>query len=197
MDLITTHMEQKKLNLGCAGFKKPGYINVDWQSIVTPDVSHDLNVFPYPFQENEFDLVHASHVIEHLDRPFTVMKELHRILKPEGTLIIKVPHFSRGMTHPEHFHGFDVTFPNYFNPRYKEVGYFGVEYELVSVKMKWNAFPHILKEMGYGPFSLSLVHVVDTVITTVANWNIHIASRIWCFWVGGFDEIAFEFRCKK
>jgi SAM-dependent methyltransferase len=189
--------KQKKLNLGCAGFKKPGYINVDWQSIVVPDVSHNLNEYPYPFADNEFDLVEAFHCIEHLDRPFLVMTELHRILKPGGTLLIKVPHFSRGMTHPEHFHGFDVTLPNYFDSRYKEVGYFGVDFELRSLKMKWNAFPHILKSMGYGRVALFLIEVLDAIINFFANLNVNIASRIWCFWVGGFDEIFFEFKCKK
>jgi len=97
--------KSKKLNIGCAGYKKPGYINLDWQSIVEPDINHDLNTFPYPFQDNSFELVEASHILEHLDRPFEVMKELHRILKPGGRLLIRVPHFSRGMTHPEHSHG--------------------------------------------------------------------------------------------
>ncbi len=63
-------------------------------------------------------MVEASHLLEHLDRPFLAMKEMHRILKPGGQLIIKVPHFSRGFTHAEHAHGFDVTFPNYFNKKF-------------------------------------------------------------------------------
>ncbi len=189
--------ENKKLNLGCAGFKKPGYINVDWQSIVTPDVSHNLNVYPYPFADNEFDLVDAFHIIEHLDRPFSALTEIHRILKPGGTLHLKVPHFSRGMTHPEHFHGFDVTLPNYFNPLFRDVGYFGIEYELVSMHMRWNAFPHILKSMGYSRFARAIVTSIDAVFSALANVNIHFASRVWCFWVGGFDEIDFVFKCKK
>ena len=45
----------KRLNLGSAAYKKAGYINVDWQSIVEPDVNHDLNVFPYPFETDEFE----------------------------------------------------------------------------------------------------------------------------------------------
>lgn len=189
--------QQKKLNLGCAGFKKEGYINVDWQSIVEPDVSHNLNQYPYPFEDNEFDHVEAFHIIEHLDRPFQVMSEIHRILKPDGVLLIKVPHFSRGMAHPEHAHGFDVTFPNYFNQKYSDVGYFGIEYELVSLKLRWNAFPHILKKMGYGALSFTIVQTINAVINFVANLSPNICSRVWCFWVGGFEEIEFKFKCKK
>lgn len=187
----------KKLNIGCAGFKKPGYVNLDWQSIVEPDVSHDLNVYPYPFKDNEFDVIEAFHVIEHLDRPFSVMKELHRILKPGGVLSIKVPHFSRGMAHPEHAHGFDITFPNYFNPHFRDVGYFGVDYELISLRMQWSAFPHILKKMGYGVLMIQSMKVLNAILSFVANVSPAFCSRIWCFWVGGFEEISFKLRCKK
>lgn len=186
-----------KLNIGCAGFKKDGYINLDWQSIVEPDVNHDLNVFPYPFADNQFELIEAFHILEHLDRPFSVMKELHRILKPGGRLLIKVPHFSRGLTHPEHTHGFDVTFPNYFNPRFTKVGFYGVEFIHVSTKLKWHAFAHIAKEMGVGAVSRAVAHVGDALFTTLANISPNLCSRIWCFWVGGFEEIQFEMVCKK
>jgi len=184
----------KKLNLGSAGYKKEGYVNVDWQSIVKPDVEHNLNVFPYPFKDNSFDVVEASHVLEHLDRPFDVMRELHRILKPGGKLILKVPHFSRGMTHAEHFHGFDVTFPNYFNKRFIKAGYFGVDYELVGIKLRWLAFLHLMDEMGYGKITMNTLSFVNDMISFLANISPNFCSRIWCFWVGGFEEIEFEFR---
>jgi len=40
----------KKLNLGCGEFKKDGYVNVDFHSVLESDVKHDLNEFPYPCQ---------------------------------------------------------------------------------------------------------------------------------------------------
>lgn len=189
--------ETRKLNLGCAGFKKEGYVNVDWQGIVEPDVEHNLNVYPYPFKDNEFDLVEAFHIIEHLDRPFDVMKEIHRILKPGGTLIVKVPHFSRGMTHPEHAHGFDVTFPNYFNSKFSAVGYYNVDFDHVSTKMRWHAFGHIAEAMGYPKILRFGVSVIDSIFTWLANLSPALCSRLWCFWVGGFEEIRFELVCKK
>ena len=190
-------ISMKKLNLGCAGFKKPGYINVDWQSIVEPDVSHDLNQYPYPFEDNGFDLIEAFHIIEHLDRPFLVMKEIHRILKPGGTVHIKVPHFSRGMTHPEHFHGFDVTFPNYFDSRFTAIGYYGVDFIHLKTTLRWHAFAHIAKAMGYSKFSRFGTSVLDTIFTFLANIHPGLCSRIWCFWVGGFEEIEFKLKCQK
>jgi len=40
---------------------------------------------------NGFDVVHASHVIEHLQAPGSFLDEAYRILKPEGTLVLITP----------------------------------------------------------------------------------------------------------
>ncbi len=104
----------KKLNLGSGDFKKEGYVNIDVEESLQPDIVHNLEQFPYPFEDDSFDLIEADHLLEHLNEPFQVMKELRRISKPGGKIIIRVPHFSRAMTHPQHKRGFDVTFPYYF-----------------------------------------------------------------------------------
>src|SRR3990172_5221465 len=83
-----------KLNLGCGEFKKPGFVNVDCYPHLNPDVVQDLNQFPYPFPDGRSALVEADHVLEHLENPFRVMRELHRVLKPGGRLVLRVPHFS-------------------------------------------------------------------------------------------------------
>jgi ubiquinone/menaquinone biosynthesis C-methylase UbiE len=44
------------------------------------------------FQDNEFDYVYASHVLEHLDDPVTAIKNWQRICKPGGWIIISLPH---------------------------------------------------------------------------------------------------------
>jgi SAM-dependent methyltransferase len=186
-------MGTKKLNLGSGELRKEGYINVDWNDITNPDVKHDLNKVPYPFLDDTFDLIEASHVLEHLDKPFTIMKELHRILKPEGRLIVKVPHFSRGFTHAEHSHGFDVTFPLYFDDRFTKSGYYGVDFKLDKMKLKWLAFPHLLSYLGYGRVFVSILSVINNLISYLANLNPYFCSRIWCYWFGGFEEINFEF----
>lgn len=183
----------KKVNLGSGGDLKEGYVNVDWNPLVQPDVAHDLNALPYPFAADSCDLIEAFHVLEHLDRPFDVMRELHRILRPGGVLHIKVPHASRGFTHPEHAHGFDITFPLYFDKRFIRHGFFGVEFTLEKVELHWLAFTHLLPMMGYGRLSIRCLRFASTVISFLANLSRAFASRIWCYWVGGFDEIEFVF----
>jgi SAM-dependent methyltransferase len=181
----------KKLNLGCGKFKKQGYVNLDWDSKCNPDIKHDLNNTPYPFEDNEFDVVEMDYVLEHLNDVFGKMKELHRILKPNGLLKLKVSHFSRGYAHPEHKAGFDVSFPYYFNPTYKG-GYTGIKFKLLNTIFEWNCQPYLKKQV-LSPFSYYSSLFCGKIIDFFANINQKFCSRIWCYWVGGFDSIEFDF----
>jgi SAM-dependent methyltransferase len=81
-----------KLNIGCDYDYKEGWINLDNQG--NPDVLYDLNIFPYPFKDNTFDVILANHVLEHLDNPLRTMQELWRISKDGAEIIINVPYFN-------------------------------------------------------------------------------------------------------
>ncbi len=107
----------QKLNLGCGLSKIPGGVNVDFQARYGPDYVHDLNSFPYPFEDNTFDYVHCSQIIEHLHDTMRVMEEIHRITKPDGIVYIGVPHFSSRIAYadPTHVRYFaSTTFTHYF-----------------------------------------------------------------------------------
>lgn len=182
---------QKKLNLGCGEFRKPGYINVDYYSISEPDIRHDLDRFPYPFRDNEFDLIEADHLLEHLNNPLRAMKELYRISKKNGLIIIRVPHFSRGFTHPDHKRGFDVSFPYYFNPAFF-AGYQGFHLHLKKMKLSWFAQPYLKERVLSKPVYL-MAYFTGKIIDFFANLSPNFCSRIWAFWVGGFEEIEFQF----
>ena len=190
-------MKYNKLHLGCGEIKKEGYINIDWKKSTYPDVLYDLNKHPYPFKDNTFEVIEAIHVLEHLDKPFEVMMELHRILKHRGKLLIKVPHFSRGFSHAEHVHGFDITFPFYFNSSFDKSGFIGFEFEAKKVVLRWMAFFHLMPHLGYGKSTIFIFRIINKVISFFANLSPGFCSRIWCFWVGGFEEIEFNFVCKK
>ncbi|GGG94298.1 MAG TPA: hypothetical protein DF715_15660 [Oceanicaulis sp.] len=49
----------------------------------------DAGNIPYP--ENRFDLVFADNVMEHLEHPEEVFREICRVLKPGGQLLFKTP----------------------------------------------------------------------------------------------------------
>lgn len=182
----------KKLNLGCGQFPKDGYINVDLSPKAKADITHDLTQFPYPFEGESFDLIEMSHILEHLPNTLDVMKELMRILKPGATLIIKVPHFSRGFTHWDHKRGFDVSFPLYFNSSFSG-GYTGIALEHISTRLTWFAQPNLKREI-LSNFSFYIGRLLGRFFDFAGNINLFFTSRLLCFWVGGYEEIEFIFK---
>jgi len=115
----------KKLNLGSGKDYKKGWINLDYNKSLNPDIIHNLDVFPYPFREEAFDVIYCSHVLEHVNDFFKTLEELLKITKKGGIIHIRVPHFSNGngyndLTHRRFFGWF--TFPQitkgYYNKRY-------------------------------------------------------------------------------
>jgi predicted SAM-dependent methyltransferase len=105
----------KKLNLGCGNDLKDGYINLDIVDYGGNQI-HDLNNIPYPFDENYFNEIYASHVLEHLNNFHNSISELYRIIKPNGILIIHAPFFlnTKYFGEPDHKIPFSIrTFDNY------------------------------------------------------------------------------------
>lgn len=101
---VKFHEAPRKLNLGCGPDIRPGHINLDSLKIKGVDVVHNLNKFPYPFKDNSFDEVYCSHVLEHVDDLIKVLSELRRITAPRGKIIIRVPHFSCGVSYRDPTH---------------------------------------------------------------------------------------------
>ena len=184
-------LESDKLNLGSGQYKKKGFINLDFVGDTNPDVVWDLDKFPYPFPDSKFEIVTAYHLIEHVKDPFKTMVEIHRIMKDGGKLIIRTPHFSRGFTHPDHKRGYDVSFPLYFDKRYKAF-YYGVSFGLKSMKLSWFAQPYMKKQV-LSPFMYYSGTILGGIINFFANLSPYFCSRIWCYWVGGFEEIEYVF----
>lgn len=179
-----------RLNLGCGLFPKTGYVNVDIDPDGAADLCHDLNIFPWPFADGEFDLVECDHLLAYLDDITATMKELHRILKPgSGRLIIRVPHCSRGFTDWHNRRGFDVSFPLYFNSRFPG-GYAGVEFRTVSMRLTWFA-QKSLKKAALSPGLYSAGCLLGAFFDCIGNINLFFTSRLLCYYVGGYDEIEY------
>lgn len=75
----------KKLNLGCGKDYKKDWINLDLGSTtnygdkIKVDVAHDLNKYPLPFKDDEFDEVYMGGIMEHIKNIDKLMQELRRI----------------------------------------------------------------------------------------------------------------------
>jgi len=53
----------------------------------------------FPFKDSEFDVVYCCEVLEHLDKPESTLKEMRRILKSEGEVIVSVPNVKPDGSH--------------------------------------------------------------------------------------------------
>ena len=75
------------------------FVTLDFDENCKPDVFHDLNKLPLPFNDDRFDEIHAYEVLEHTGTQgdfrsfFNLFSELHRILKPGGFLIGTCPNW--------------------------------------------------------------------------------------------------------
>lgn len=85
------------LHIGCGAIDSPGFINIDARKFPHVHVvTRVLTRFPL-FPSGVADLVYMCHVLEHVPRAKVpvVLSEMHRLLKPGGTLRLSVPDFDR------------------------------------------------------------------------------------------------------
>lgn len=54
----------------------------------------DLNQQPIPWPDDSFDLIICSDVIEHLENPSALIRELHRVCRPGGSVFLTMPNIS-------------------------------------------------------------------------------------------------------
>ena len=89
-----------KLNLGCGKDIKEGYVNCDFFSNDKNVKKVDLDKLPLPFKDSSIKEIIMKDTFEHLhvDR-LEFMKEIHRILKPNGMIKIEVPTFTFSADH--------------------------------------------------------------------------------------------------
>lgn len=182
------------LNLGCGDFPTPNALNVDVRSEAKADVVLNLND-PKALLElphGRYEKIVMDHCLEHLDDVFGTLRSCEVLLKPGGLLEIRTPHASRGFTHAEHKHGFDVGLPHYLNPNLKAF-YYGPTLDLVSLRLDW-AIRFDIYRMVAPAWQVVILRVLNAIITPLANLSPGLCSRLWCYWVGGFEQIEYVFR---
>lgn len=135
-------MPSKKLNAGCGRDIKKGWINLDSCDLPGVDIIYDIEKTPLPFDNDEFDSILCRDIFEHVDF-IPVLREIHRILRKGGDLIIRVPHFTsrRNFIDPTHKKMFSVkTFGHfvkdsltgrdyYFDFHFERIAYTKINFE--------------------------------------------------------------------
>ena len=98
---VAPDLQGDLLDVGCGRkpykklFKVSSYTGMD---IENPGHSHqgeDIDVFydgkTFPFQDNAFDSILCNQVLEHVFNPESFLKEINRVLKPGGKILLSVP----------------------------------------------------------------------------------------------------------
>jgi len=85
------------VNIGCGGFGKPGWVNLDLVALEGVDCVYDCRT-SLPFADASVRGIFCEHFFEHLDFVEEVprfLAECRRVLKPAATIRLVVPDFER------------------------------------------------------------------------------------------------------
>ncbi len=83
--------EPLRLNLGAGIFPLAGYVNIDAEPGVEPDIC--ATVPPIPCDDGTVSMIYAGHLLEHFAPAAgqVLLRECHRVLQPGGRLTVVVP----------------------------------------------------------------------------------------------------------
>lgn len=95
------------LEIGCAGGVMTANLSENIPNIVASDISLTylrkakknvpsakfvrLDIHNLPFDDESFDCIVCTEVLEHVYSPYKALDEIHRILKPKGNFVLSVP----------------------------------------------------------------------------------------------------------
>ena len=72
-----------------------------------PDAMLKVDLTDMQFHDDQLDVIICSHVLEHIPDDRMAMREMHRVLRPGGFLLVMVP------TYGEHtYENWDITSPD-------------------------------------------------------------------------------------
>jgi SAM-dependent methyltransferase len=151
----------RRLSLGCGHEARDGWVNLDVAALPDVDVVHDLDVFPWPFDDAAFDYIECIDILEHLSELPDAMREIHRILAPAGRIRIEGPHFTSYTvpTDPTHRRAFAINTFEFFTRRsFLDRGYY-FDFSFETVQMRAIRF----QKAKYYPW--------NWIVEPLINWN--------------------------
>ena len=106
LELINSNKGSWILDFGCGrSSDEEIFDNVIRMDFVHYDVCHVVSNTPnLPFKDNTFDHALSESVFEHVRDPWNYARELHRVLKPGGTIIIDTAFLQPVHGDPYHFY---------------------------------------------------------------------------------------------
>jgi len=186
-------IDTMKLNFGCGKEYKKGFVNVDFNKNLKVDVLADLSK-KLPFDDNIFDYVYISHVLEHFEKKefFNVMEELHRVCKKGALIDIYVPHYTSTAAFKLAFHYsyYGIGTFNIFSEGEKSMGQ---EYSPARFKVVKEELHLVLRDFEKYGF-LKPLNCINFMFNSLGKFWQLLMER--CFFIG-FDEIYYKLEVLK
>jgi SAM-dependent methyltransferase len=138
------------------------------------DIVSDIISIPKP--DGSFDAILCTEVLEHLPEPVAALKELSRLLKPGGTLVLTAPFCS--LTHFAPYH-FATGFNRYFYTHHlDELGF-----DVVEMTENGNFFEYLAQEVRRiqsvaGTYTGKRITVFERVLVELMLWTCQRFSKI-------------------
>lgn len=86
-----------KYNIGCGNKKWKGFVNIDIEKSVKPDLLLDIRYQRLPCKDFEVDEIWLFHTLEHMQKSYwkRIFMEFNRALKNGGVLNLAYPEFTK------------------------------------------------------------------------------------------------------
>ena len=145
--------------MGCGFNKLNDHWNVDSFAKCNPDQVLDLEITPWPYEDDFFDKINANNVLEHLGQDpnvFTnIIKEMYRVSKDQAEWYVQVPH-----------HRCDLFWDDYTHVRVLTPKTF----RMFDQKVNFEAIAKKLSDSTYGLYHSVDLEVVDVTYNMVGYW---------------------------
>jgi len=102
------------LDVGCGNNKAPGAWGIDLDPKSQADVICDLDHYPWPLADGQFEEILCNHVVEHVADVMRFVQEIHRVARPGALVQVVTPHYTSPSSYadPTHRHHFAAGVPD-------------------------------------------------------------------------------------
>jgi len=111
-----------KLNIACGQIKMEGFVGIDKTKTDTTDIVHDLEIRPWPLEDNSIDEIYCSHYVEHVHDLISFVDEMYRIMKKGSKATIIAPYYAnmRAVQDPTHVRSICEASFLYYNKQWRD-----------------------------------------------------------------------------
>lgn len=125
---------------------------------------HNIMQTPLSYPAHSFDLISLFDVLEHLPRPCAVLEEVHRLLRPNGTVVITLPNVANLRNRMRHLtgrtpHADDIS-------QWLAPDFFGHYREMTMRELK-----ETLSRFGFS--------VTTALYSSMCHWNTRLPNGRW------------------